>query len=92
MFRIFGDIFYCLNQRDDIFFGGRDEIEYREVLKIVLKRVRDYGIIFNREKCQFGKEQIEFFGYVFIKDGLKLLFDKVRVIKECGVFENKEVV
>ena len=70
MFRIFGDIPHCLNQRDDILLGGRDETEHREVLS-VLKRERDHGITFNREKCQFGKEQIEFFVHVFTKDRLK---------------------
>ena len=54
MFRFFGDIHHCSNQRDDIFLGGRDEIEHREVLKTVLKRARDHGITFNREKCWSG--------------------------------------
>ena len=92
MFRIFGDIHHCLNQRDDILLGGRDQTEHREVLKTVLKRARDHGITFNREKCQFGMKQIEFFGHVFSKDGLKPSPDKVKAVKECGVPENKETV
>ena len=92
MFRIFGDIHHCLNQRDDILLGGRDQTKHTEVLKTVLKRARDHRITFNREKCLFGVEQKEFFGHVFTKDGLKLLPDKVRVVKECGVPKNKEVV
>ena len=52
MFRIFGDIHHCLNQRDDILLGGRDQTEHREVLKTVLKRARDHGM-----------EQIDFFGH-----------------------------
>ena len=92
MFRIFGDIHHCLNQRDDILLGGRDQTEHREVLETVLKRARDHGITFNKEKCQFGVEQIEFFGHVFTKDGLKPSPDKVRAVKECGVPENKEAV
>ena len=83
MFRIFGDIPHCLNQRDDILLGGRDQTEHREILKTVLNRARDHGITFNREKCQFGKEQIEFFGHVLTKDGLKPSPDKVRAIKEA---------
>ena len=35
-----------------------------------------------------GKQQIEFFGHVFAKDGPY----KVRAIKECGMPENKEAV
>ena len=90
--RVFGDIHHCLNQRDDILLGGRDKTEHREVLKTVVKRARDHGITFNREKCQFGMEQIEFFGHVFSKDGLKPSPDKVRAAKECGMPENKEAV
>ena len=85
MFRITGDIHHCLNQRNDILLGGRDQTEHREVLETVLKRARDHGLTFNREKCQFGVEQIEFFGHVLTKDGVKSLPDKVRAVKECGV-------
>ena len=92
MFRIFGDIPLCLNQRDDILLGGRDDEEHREVLKTVLQQAKDHGITFNQEKCQFGKDQIEFFGHVFTKDRLKPSPDKVRAIKECGVPESKEAV
>ena len=92
MFRIFGDIPHCPNQRDDILLGGRDDKEHREVLKTVFQRAKDHGITFNQEKCQFGKDQIEFFGHVFTKDGLKPSPGKVRAIKECGVPESKEAV
>ena len=87
MFRIFGDIHHCLNQRDDILLGGRDQTEHREVLKTILNRARDHKVTFNREKCQFGVGQIEFFGH-----GLKPSPDKVRAVKEGGVPENKEAV
>ena len=36
-FRIFRDIHHCLNQRDDIPLGGRDQTEHREVMKTILK-------------------------------------------------------
>ena len=81
MFRAFGDIYYCLNQRDDILLGGRDEVECKEVLKTVLQQGRDHGVTFNKEKCQFGKEQIEFFGHVFT---MKPSPDKVKAIKKCS--------
>ena len=92
MFRIFRDVPHCLNQRDDILLGGRDEAEHREVLRTVLQWARDHGITFNREKCQFKREKIEFFGHIFTKVGLKPSPDKVKAIKECGVPESKEAV
>ena len=92
MFRIFRDIHHCLNQRDDILLGGIDEAEHGEVLKTVVKRAKGHGITFNSEKCQFGMEQLEFFGHVLTKDGLKPSPDKVRAVKEWGVPESKEAV
>ena len=44
------------------------------------------------EKCQFGKEQIEFFANAFTKDGLKPSPHKVKAIKECSPPESKEAV
>ena len=92
MLGIFEDIPHCLNLRDDIILGGRDDAEHREVLKTILQLAKDHGITFNKEKCQLGKEQIEFFGHVFTKHELKPSPDKVRAIKECATPENKEVV
>ena len=37
IFRAFKDIPHCLNQRDDILLGGRDEAEHKEVLKTILQ-------------------------------------------------------
>ena len=52
MYRIFGDIPRCLNQRDDILIGRRDIVEH-EALETVLQRAADFGITFNSEKwCQ----------------------------------------
>ena len=92
MFRIFGDIPHCLNQRDDILLGGRDEKEHRKVLRTVLQREKDYGVTFNKEKCQFEQEEIEFFGHTFTKDELKPSPEKVKAVKECEEPKSKEEV
>ena len=84
MFRAFTDIPHCLNQRDDILLGGSVEAERKEVLTTVLQRARDHGVTFNKEKYQFGKEQIEFFGHVFTNGGLKPSPHKVKAIRECS--------
>ena len=92
IFRIFGDIPHCLNQRDDILLGGKDKEEHREALKAVLQRAKDCGITFNKEKCQFEWEEIEFFGHTFTKDGLKPSAEKVKAVKECAAPKSKEEV
>ena len=92
MFKVFGDIPHCLNQRDDILLGGRDNEEHLQVLQTVLQRAQEHGITFNKDKCEFEKEEIEFFGHVFTKDGLKPSPDKVKALKECGTPKSKEEV
>ena len=47
MFRVFGDIPMCLNQRDDILIGGRNFEENNETLEAVLQRAKEFGITFN---------------------------------------------
>ena len=53
IYRIFGDIPYCMNQRDYIVIGGRNMAGHIKTIIAVLQRAEDFGIIFNREKCEF---------------------------------------
>ena len=92
IYRIFGDIPNCLNQRDDILLGGRNIEEHNKTLEQVLQRAADFGITFNVAKCQFGVDELEFYGYKFTKDGLKPTPEKVRAVKESEPPESKEAV
>ena len=90
--RIFGDIPYCLNQRDDILIGGKTLEDHNETLRTVLQRAADFNITFNEDKCCFAVEEIEFYGYLFTKDGLKPTDDKVKAVKESKPPQSKEEV
>jgi hypothetical protein len=58
----------------------------------VLKRAKDFGITLNREKCEFGVDELEFYGYKFTKDGLKPTHEKIKAVKEAKAPESKEAV
>ena len=92
MFRIFGDIPYCLNQRDDILIGGPTLTDHNRTLETVLQRAKDYGITLNREKCQFGVQELDFYGYRFTSEGLKPTHEKCRAVKECSSPNSREEV
>ena len=92
MFRIFGDIPFCLNQRDDILIGGTTLKEHNKTLETVLQRAKDFGITLNKNKCQFGVQEIEFYGYRFTDEGLKPIMGKVKAVKECKPPESREEV
>ena len=92
IYRIFGDKPRCLNQRDDILIGGRDIEEHNKTLEAVLQRAADFGVIFNHGKCQFGVEEIEFYGHKFTKNGFKPNPEKVIAVKESSPPEWKKAV
>ena len=35
--------------------------EYNNTLRAVLQKAEDFGITFNREKCEFGVDEIDFY-------------------------------
>ena len=78
MYKISGDIPNCMNQRDDILIGGRNMKEHNETLTAVLQRNENFGITFNKEKCVFGVDEIDFYGYRCTKEGLKPSHEKVK--------------
>ncbi|KAL9969258.1 hypothetical protein ACROYT_G021454 [Oculina patagonica] len=77
-----GDGIYCT--------GGRNMEEHNKTLEAVLQRAVEFGVKFNPDKCQFGVEEIEFYGHKFTKDGLKLDPEKIRAVKESSPPESKE--
>lgn len=42
--------------------------------------MREKGLIFNKSKCEYGKDKLEFFGYVFFKEGILLDLKKVEEV------------
>jgi hypothetical protein len=92
MFRIFGDIPRCMIQRDDLLIGGRNEAEHNKTVEEVLRRAKDYNVTFNKEKCQFATEEIEFFGHRFTSHGLQADPNKVKAIQECTAPQSKDEV
>lgn len=92
IYRIFVDIPKCLNQWDDILLGGRNMKEHNKTLEAVLQRAVDFGVTFNPDKCQYGVEEIEFYGHKFTKDGLKPDPEKIRAVKESSPPKSKEAV
>ena len=80
------------NNRDDCLIGGRDWKEHNRNLNEVLSRLQSFGLTINREKCEFGKYEIEFYGHRFTQNGLKPSREKVKALKKCGEPTTKEGV
>ena len=80
------------NNRGDCLIGGRDWKEHNRNLSEVLARLQSYGITIKKEKCEFGKHEIEFYGHRFTESGLKPSREKVKALRECSQPTTKEGV
>jgi len=82
--KIIADIFNrdrnIVNISDDILVFGKDMEEHNEALKRCLKALSEKGLTINPDKCRWAKEELEFFGFVISKEGVKPTHDKISSI------------
>lgn len=66
MNRIFNDGLYtrCVVYVDDILVFGRTREEHDENLEWVLKKCQEHNVKLKLEKCTFGKEEVQYLGFV----------------------------
>merc|ERR1712237_74459 len=65
---------------DSIVFGSNIE-EHDKNLEAVLERIEKSGLKVNREKCQFRKEEVKYFGHLINKEGVRPNPEKVQAIR-----------
>ena len=66
--------------KDDLVVHGKGKI-HDERLKALLGRLSEYGITLRKEKCKFGKPEVQWFGHVFNKHGMMADPEKVSTVK-----------
>ena len=74
----------ALNTSDDIMVYGRDQKEHDEALEGVLQALVDRNLTLNKGKCEFNKESIEFYGFVFGKDGISPDIKKIEAVQKMA--------
>lgn len=65
---------------DDILIASADAEQHLEHLRVVFSRLRQYGLVVNREKCQFAVPSLEFLGHRISAEGIAPLQDKVSAL------------
>ena len=73
---------YSFPYVDDILVGSVNEDEHLLQLREIFQRLQDYGIAIHPEKCQFGKEELEFLGHTINANGIFPIKSKVKVISD----------
>ena len=63
MKKILGDLQFIEIYLDDVIIYSSNYEQHLEHLRIVLERIRTANLKLNKEKCKFGKPEIEFLGF-----------------------------
>lgn len=66
---------------DDIFIASTTYDEHIGHIRIVMQRLRNYGLRINLDKCEFAKNEIKFLGHLVTPDGIQPLPEKVEAMK-----------
>ena len=60
----------ALNISDDILVFGKTQSAHDPAPEAVFQRLKERGLTLNKSKCEYSKDNVEFFGYVFSGDGI----------------------
>lgn len=72
----------CMNYIDDIIVYAANVSEHDRRLAKVMKRLSDYNITLNHDKCVYRVKSLEFLGHRLSYKGIEPAVDKVAAIKQ----------
>ena len=70
----------AINLSDDILVYGETVKDHHANLRKTFQHLREKGLTLHREKCVYSKDRLEFFGYMFSKEGISADPKKVEAI------------
>ena len=65
---------------DDILVASKDVEAHKQHLRLLFQRLREYGLVINISKCQFGLDTLNFLGHRITCTGIMPLPEKVDAI------------
>ena len=65
---------------DDIFVASSSVDEHRQHLRQLFRKLADYGLVFNPQKCVLGQSSLEFLGHHVTSSGVQPLQSRVESI------------
>ena len=71
------------NISEDIIVFGKTQEEHDRNLEATFARLKEKNLTLNRQKCEFNKDKLVFYGYIFGKDGISADPAKVTAIKNA---------
>ncbi|KAJ1082354.1 hypothetical protein NDU88_002522, partial [Pleurodeles waltl] len=74
-----------INLSDDILIHSRTREEHHRHLRSTLQRLANAGLTLHKKKCAFYQTSVDFFGYIFSKDGLQVDPRKAEAIRQAPI-------
>lgn len=68
---------------DDILVFGRSQEEHDLRLKALMRRLEEYGVLLNLEKCIFCVDKLEFLGHELSVEGIRPNQSRILALKQC---------
>jgi hypothetical protein len=62
---------------DDVLIYVETEEKHHKLIREVLKRLQENGLVISPEKCVWGRNKVEFLGYIISEEGIEMAKDKV---------------
>ena len=81
--QILQDIPNCKNIVDDIIIYADNQEDHDKVLKMVLTRLRDKGLVLNKKKCVFNCSTLKFMGHILSNKGIQIDEVKVKAVRDA---------
>lgn len=79
---ILRDLKFCYAYLDDILVASVDEETHKEDLRTLFRRLSEYGVVLNTDKCLFGQTQLPFLGFLISADGIAPLPERVKALRD----------
>jgi len=72
----------CVAYLDDICIYSKTEEEHIKHVRLVLDRLRQYGLYVKLSKCEFSKKEIRFLGFIVGTDGIRMDPTKISAVAD----------
>jgi hypothetical protein len=82
MDRVINGLPFIFLYLDDIIVGSPDLASHLQHLQLLFQRLRDFGLVINGEKGEFGAKELDFLGHRVSADGVAPLKKKVDALLE----------
>jgi cell fate regulator YaaT (PSP1 superfamily) len=78
----------CVAYLDDICIYSESEEEHEERVRLVLDRLRQYGLYVKLSKCEFSEKELRFLGFIVGTEGMRMDSAKISAVADWKIPES----